>query len=99
MCIRDRGLITYMRKDSLRISAEARAAGNAFITETYGEKYLPKKPRYFKDVYKRQKHCYVNDPGLVEDVEVGTSILINDGLIAMEVTELRRDEIVIILTC
>ena len=40
------------------------------------------------------KHCYVNYPGLVEDVKVGTSILINDGLIAMEVTELRRDEIV-----
>lgn len=39
------------------------------------------------------KHCYVNYPGLVEDVKVGTSILINDGLIAMEVTELRRDEI------
>ena len=38
------GLITYMRTDSLRISEEARAAGNAFITETYGEKYLPKKP-------------------------------------------------------
>ena len=42
------GLITYMRTDSLRISEEARAAGNEFITETYGEKYLPKKPRYFK---------------------------------------------------
>ena len=40
------------------------------------------------------KHCYVNYPGLVDDVKVGTSILINDGLIAMEVTELRRDEIV-----
>ena len=36
----------------------------------------------------------LNYPGLVEDVEVGTSILIHDGLIAMEVTELRRDEIV-----
>mgnify|MGYP000164214457 CR=1 FL=1 len=40
------------------------------------------------------KHCYVNYPGLIDDVQVGTSILINDGLIAMEVTELRRDEIV-----
>ena len=40
------------------------------------------------------KHCYVNYPGLIDDVKVGTSILINDGLIAMEVTELRRDEIV-----
>ena len=42
------GLITYMRTDSLRISDEARAAGNRFIAETYGEKYLPKKPRYYK---------------------------------------------------
>lgn len=42
------GLITYMRTDSLRISDEARSAGNRFIAETYGEKYLPKKPRYYK---------------------------------------------------
>ena len=42
------GLITYMRTDSLRISEEARAAGNEFIRNTYGEKYLPAKPRYFK---------------------------------------------------
>ena len=42
------GLITYMRTDSLRISEEARAAANAFITKQYGSKYLPDKPRYFK---------------------------------------------------
>ena len=42
------GLITYMRTDSLRISEEARAAGNEYIRNTYGEKYLPAKPRYFK---------------------------------------------------
>ena len=42
------GLITYMRTDSLRISEEARAAANSFITKEYGEKYLPEKPRYFK---------------------------------------------------
>lgn len=42
------GLITYMRTDSLRISEEARAAGNQYIFDTYGEKYLPAKPRYFK---------------------------------------------------
>ena len=42
------GLITYMRTDSLRISDEARAAGNQFILENYGEKYLPKKTRFFK---------------------------------------------------
>lgn len=42
------GLITYMRTDSLRISEEARSAGNEYIKNTYGEEYLPEKPRYFK---------------------------------------------------
>ena len=42
------GLITYMRTDSLRISDEARAAGKKYILETYGEKYLPAKERFFK---------------------------------------------------
>jgi DNA topoisomerase-1 len=42
------GLITYMRTDSLRISEEARTAANKYITDTYGAKYLPSKPRYFK---------------------------------------------------
>ncbi len=42
------GLITYMRTDSLRISEEARAAANDFITKTYGGEYLPEKPVYYK---------------------------------------------------
>ena len=42
------GLITYMRTDSLRISEEARAAANDFITKTYGGDYLPEKPVYYK---------------------------------------------------
>ena len=42
------GLITYMRTDSLRISEEARAAANAYITQAYGAEYLPEKPVYYK---------------------------------------------------
>lgn len=42
------GLITYMRTDSLRISEEARAAANSYISSQYGTKFLPSKPRYFK---------------------------------------------------
>ena len=42
------GLITYMRTDSLRISEEARAAGNDYIRSTFGAEYLPEKPRYYK---------------------------------------------------
>ena len=42
------GLITYMRTDSLRISDEARKAGNAYILSKFGDKYLPKSPRVYK---------------------------------------------------
>lgn len=42
------GLITYMRTDSLRIAAEAQDAAIKFITETYGQDYLPEKPRVYK---------------------------------------------------
>lgn len=42
------GLITYMRTDSLRISDQAREQGAEYIKAAYGEKFLPEKPRYFK---------------------------------------------------
>lgn len=42
------GLITYMRTDSLRISDEARAGAEEFISGKYGKEYLPDKPRVYK---------------------------------------------------
>lgn len=48
------GLITYMRTDSLRISKEARESAESFIKKTYGEDYLPDKPRYYKAKNKSQ---------------------------------------------
>ena len=42
------GLITYMRTDSLRISADAQEAARAFISEKYGEKYYPETARVYK---------------------------------------------------
>ena len=42
------GLITYMRTDSVRISAEAAQKAKEFIVSTYGEEYVPKEPRVFK---------------------------------------------------
>ena len=41
------GLITYMRTDSLRISAEAQTAAREYIKDQYGEDYLPQTPRSF----------------------------------------------------
>ncbi len=42
------GLITYMRTDSQRISAEAQAAAGAYIAAKYGDAYVPATPRTFK---------------------------------------------------
>lgn len=42
------GLITYMRTDSLRISAEAQSECRAYISEKYGEGYMPKTPKQYK---------------------------------------------------
>ncbi|MBQ3483347.1 MAG: type I DNA topoisomerase [Clostridia bacterium] len=42
------GLITYMRTDSLRVSAEAQSAACELITAKYGESYCPAKPRVYK---------------------------------------------------
>lgn len=42
------GLITYMRTDSVRISTEAQQSALDYIKTTYGEEYLPEKPRVYK---------------------------------------------------
>ena len=42
------GLITYMRTDSTRISNEAVEEARGYITEAFGEQFLPAKPNIFK---------------------------------------------------
>ena len=42
------GLITYMRTDSTRISNEAVEEARGYISETFGEQFLPAKPNIFK---------------------------------------------------
>ncbi len=42
------GLITYMRTDSVNISAEATAKLRDFIGKEFGAKYLPEKPNVYK---------------------------------------------------
>lgn len=48
------GLITYMRTDSTRISEGAQAEALAYVAETYGEAYVPKKPNVYKSKGKAQ---------------------------------------------
>lgn len=42
-------LVTYIRTDSVRISPEAQAKAKDYILAKYGEKYLPDKPRFYKN--------------------------------------------------
>lgn len=42
------GLITYMRTDSLRISEDAVKEAVDFISDKWGSKYLPSKPKVYK---------------------------------------------------
>ena len=44
----ERGLITYMRTDSVNVSEQARAATKSFIEGSYGRGYVPEKPNFFK---------------------------------------------------
>ncbi len=42
------GLITYMRTDSLRISAEAQSAASEYIKGKFGDRYAPVNPNVYK---------------------------------------------------
>jgi len=48
------GLITYMRTDSTRISQEAALEALGLIQNRFGEEYVLKKPRFFKNKNKAQ---------------------------------------------
>ena len=44
----EKGLITYMRTDSVNVSEQARAAAKAYIEREYGAEFYPATPNFFK---------------------------------------------------
>ncbi|WP_331774859.1 type I DNA topoisomerase [Sulfurospirillum sp. 1612] len=52
------GVITYMRTDSLNIAKEAIEEARHQILEQFGEKYLPKKPNYYKSSSKGAQEAH-----------------------------------------
>jgi len=44
----EQGRITYMRTDSVNVSADARQAAHDFIVSNYGEGFYPENPNFFK---------------------------------------------------
>ena len=41
-------LVTYIRTDSVRVSAEAQAKAREYIAEKFGKEYIPEKPNFYK---------------------------------------------------
>lgn len=54
----EQGLITYMRTDSLNISADALSAASVWINENLGEKYVLSSPRVFKTKSKSAQEAH-----------------------------------------
>jgi len=52
------GLITYMRTDSVNVSADAVAEARAFIRERHGERYLSEHVRVFKTKVKNAQEAH-----------------------------------------
>lgn len=75
------GLITYMRTDSTRISDEMIKQVRPYISETYGEDYLPAKPNVFsKSKEAQDAHEAIRPTNLSFPPSALTGILSRDQL-------------------
>lgn len=75
------GLITYMRTDSTRISDEMIKQVRPYISETYGEDYLPVKPNVFsKSKEAQDAHEAIRPTSLFFPPSALTGILSRDQL-------------------
>ncbi len=52
------GLITYMRTDGVTLAQESINAARSHIVSSYGEKYLPAKPKYYKSKAKNAQEAH-----------------------------------------
>jgi DNA topoisomerase I len=52
------GHITYMRTDSTNLSAEALSMARSFITENFGDRYLPEKPNSYSSSNKSAQEAH-----------------------------------------
>jgi len=76
------GVITYMRTDSLNLAKEAVASAREYIKITYGQKYLPEKPKYYSSKAKGAQEAHeAIRPTMVEfDAKLAANYLSVDEL-------------------
>lgn len=68
------GLITYMRTDSTRISKEAQTEARRFVSDKFGEKFIPEESRVYKtksgaqDAHEAIRPTHINfEPDSIKD--------------------------------
>jgi len=54
----EEGLITYHRTDSVALSQQALGMAREYITQRFGQEYLPEKPRYFSAKSKNAQEAH-----------------------------------------
>ena len=97
-------LITYMRTDSVRVSADAQKSALQFIKENYGEEYVPSKPNVYrskKDAQDAHEAIRPIDikitPDSVKDIldknQYKLYKLIYDRFIASQMSEAKYDSV------
>ncbi|MDP1159846.1 DNA topoisomerase, partial [Klebsiella variicola] len=52
------GLITYMRTDGVSLSQEAIEGSRRLIDQTWGDNYVPEKPRIYKTAAKNAQEAH-----------------------------------------
>ena len=99
-------LITYMRTDSVRISAEAQKSALDYIGKTYGAEYLPEKPNFYRskkdaqDAHEAIRPIDVNrTPESVQDIldknQYKLYKLIYDRYVASQMAEAKYDSVAV----
>lgn len=99
-------LITYMRTDSVRISADAQRSALDYILKNYGEKYLPAKPNFYKSKKDAQdaheairpidlKRTPESVQGILDKNQYKLYKLIYDRFIASQMSEALYDSVAV----
>ena len=77
----EEGFITYHRTDSTSLATGAVNKARKFISETYGEKYIPENPRFFKTKSKSAQEAHeAIRPTNVNTLNVGKNTLVSEKL-------------------
>ena len=76
------GLITYMRTDSVALSAEAVRGARSLIAEKHGQNYLPSDPRQFRSKAKnaQEAHEAIRPTDMNRTPEIMSKVLTGDDL-------------------